>query len=67
VGRTGREYSVLARMEGDSCIAIAMETLVWVRTDATSGAGPNEHVLQGGQAHAAAEGAHAATGVGDIN
>jgi hypothetical protein len=65
--RTGREHSVLARTEGKSCTAIAMGTRVWARTGATLGAGSNGRVLQGGRAHAAAEGAHAATGVGGIN
>jgi hypothetical protein len=63
-GRTGREHSVLARTEGNLHAAIAMGTRVWVQTGATSGAGPNGRVLQGGRAHAVAEGAHAATGVG---
>jgi hypothetical protein len=66
-GRTGREHNVLVRTEGNSRAAIAMETCVWARTGATSGAGPNGRVLQGGRAQMAAKGAHAATGVGGIN
>jgi hypothetical protein len=66
-GRTGREHSVFARTEGNLRAAIAMGTRVWARTGPISGAGPNRRVLQGRRAHAAAEGAHMATGVGGIN
>jgi hypothetical protein len=55
------------RTEGESHAAIAVETRVWARAGATSGAGPNGRVLQGRQAHAVAKGAHAATGAGGIN
>jgi hypothetical protein len=60
VGRTGHEHSVLVRAEGNPRAAIAMGTRVWARMGATSGAGLNGRVLQGGRAHAA-------TGVGGIN
>jgi hypothetical protein len=59
-GRTGREYDILARTEGDSRAAIAMGTRVWARTGARTGAGPNRRMLQGRRAHAA-------TGAGGIN
>jgi hypothetical protein len=55
------------RTEGDSRATIAMGTRVWARTGVTSGAGLNGRMLQGGRAHAAAEGAHVATRVGGIN
>jgi hypothetical protein len=66
-GRAGREHNILARTEGDSHAAIAMETRVWAQTGARTGAGPNGRVLQWGRVHAGAEGAHAATVAGDIN
>jgi hypothetical protein len=47
-GRTRREHSVLVRTEGNSRAAIVMGTHVLAQTGATSGAGPNRHVLQGG-------------------
>jgi hypothetical protein len=47
-GRTGREYSILARMEGDLRATIALVTRIWARTGATSGAGSNGACCKGG-------------------
>ena len=54
-------------MEGNLQAAIAMETHVWAQTGATLSASPNRRMLQGGQAHVAAEDAHAAMEAGGIN
>jgi hypothetical protein len=53
-----------ARAEGELGTAIAIETRVSARTGATSSAGLNRRVLERGRAHAAAKGAHEATGAG---
>jgi hypothetical protein len=60
----GHEHRIRPRAEGESGAAIAIETCVWVRTDATSGAGLNGSVLERGRAHEAAEGTYVAMGAG---